>query len=220
MHFISSASHEFRTPLSIINTNLYLIGREQNESKKEQRLVTIQEQANRVNRLLDLMMMMVKLDSGESFTHMPVNLNAVLSDVINSFSNQCAAKSLVIQVDLAPHLPPVLGDAFFLAEALRNIVQNAILYSHENGTLSARTDHAGKTLTVQVKDTGMGIAPEDIDRIFERFFRADDAHTTEGFGLGLSVAQAIIERHGGRIAVESTVGVGSTFTLVLPSAAT
>jgi signal transduction histidine kinase len=111
----------------------------------------------------------------------------------------------------------VRGDAVQLHRAFTNLFCNAVRFSMEGGTVEVTTAQRDGLVVVTLHDTGIGIDPADRDRIFERFFRADGEHTTTGIGLGLPIARAIIEAHGGAIEVESTRGKGSTFMIQLPA---
>ena len=110
----------------------------------------------------------------------------------------------------------VSGNRESLTETFLNIIENGLKYNRENGLLKVSAVSNGRNAVVTIRDTGFGIKKEDSERIFDRFYRSDTARNEEGTGLGLSIAKAIIEAHGGEIAVESELGEGSTFTVVLP----
>lgn len=215
--FVRGLSHEFRTPLSVINTNVYLLRRSNVSSSEMSRLQIIQQQTGRINRLVDLMLTMVKLDSDEPIDSETIYLNELVKHSLYDFNDWLARRKIVVSTDLAKGLPRVYGDAQYLVDALKVLIQNAIQYTADPGSISLRTYQERDQVVFEIQDTGMGIAPENLEKIFERFFRADEAHSSEGFGLGLSIARSIAERHHGRIEVKSTLGVGSTFRLLLPA---
>ena len=111
-----------------------------------------------------------------------------------------------------------MGDSFMLQKALINILQNASRYTPDGGTITVTGKGENGMAVITISDTGIGMSSETQERIFERFFRADDSHSTPGFGLGLPIAQTIIEKHLGQIEVQSTLDVGTTFTVRLPEA--
>jgi signal transduction histidine kinase len=218
--FIRDISHEFRTPLSVINTSIYLMEKSADPVQHKTRRDLIQLQSRRLELLISEMLIAVQLDSNASLDRTRVNLNTLLQTVTHEQESTFAAK----QQQLSLHLPEealfILGDALMLQKALTNILQNASRYTPDSGTISVtgRRDH--DLATIAISDSGIGMSAETQTHIFERFFRADDAHSTPGFGLGLPIAQTIIEKHHGHIDVESTLGTGSTFTICIPESAT
>ncbi|MDZ4769441.1 MAG: PAS domain-containing sensor histidine kinase [Chloroflexota bacterium] len=213
--FVRGASHEFRTPLAIIGTNIHLLRRTPTPEIRDRRLDALQSQVERINRLLNMMLLMVKLDSGEPFQSAAVQVSELLRDLSYHFSIKVGAM-LTLVTDIPANLPRVQGDAYFLSEALRQIFNNAVQYTPAGGTISLRAHADATSMYIAISDTGIGVNEEQRGRIFERFYRADEAYNVEGFGLGLSIARAIVEQHAGRIELVSTQGKGSTFTVVLP----
>ncbi|MBK8022541.1 MAG: PAS domain S-box protein [Chloroflexi bacterium] len=177
--FVQGVSHEFRTPLAVIGTSAYMLSKSNTSENVEKRRKAIEAQVARIDRLLVMMMTMVKLDAEDAIERLPVYQR-------------------------------LLNDAF------RQVLANAIQYTPPGGRVHVRTCVEDDMVRIDVQDTGAGIPEAIQERIFERFFRGDEAHSTEGFGLGLSIAQAIVQRHGGRLTVESTPGAGSTFHIYLP----
>ena len=149
------------------------------------------------------------------------SLRHSLQRVTDEMRPRAQERSLTLSCQLGPHVGDIVGNAHLLEEAISHLLLNATKYTSEHGsiTVAARTD--GPNVHVEVVDTGMGISQEDLDRIFDEFFRASDARATKprSTGLGLSIVHQIVEKHGGRIEVESRVGEGSTFRLILPVAA-
>ena len=147
-----------------------------------------------------------------------------LRDSLNRVVTHMKARALDKSIDLSccieSSVNEICGNAFFIEEALTNLLLNAIKYTPEHGTITVVAKSEGANVFVEIADTGIGIPEDDLDKVFEEFYRAENARTTErdGTGLGLSFARHVIERHAGRIWVESNPGKGSTFNLTLPKA--
>jgi signal transduction histidine kinase len=146
-------------------------------------------------------------------------MRELVLDVVSATEALATEKKLTLEVDVAPDLPHGQGDERRLTQVLMNLVSNAIKFT-EGGSVSIRASVADGSFLVAVTDTGVGIAPEDRERIFEEFQQVDSSSTRKkgGTGLGLAIARRIVELHGGRIWVESTPGQGSTFAFTLPLA--
>lgn len=214
--FIRDASHEFRTPLSIINTSLHLLGRGLDESG-QQRVEKVMSQVRNITDLVDALLAMSRLDSDTPFRFDALRVNDMVERIQIRLHEVIEAQGLSLVIQTEKGLPLVYGDDSQLDLALRNMVDNAIRYTPAGGTITLRTLHVDDMVAIDIQDSGVGIAPEVQPRIFERFFRVDDAHTTAGFGLGLSMAERVITRHSGRIEVTSAPGEGSLFRVLLPA---
>ena len=214
--FIQDASHEFRTPLSIIKTNTYMLGM-QADDKEKRLLQTIERQANSIHELIEELVAMARLDSGVDFKRESLHINQPTRTLAETVTHQAEAQGKQFQTILGDNLPLVMGDLKWLYEALHHLIDNAIRFTPEGGTITLRTLTEDDRVIVEVSDTGMGINADDHEKIFKRFFRADEAHTTRGFGLGLPIVKAIVEAHQGQITFDSTPGVGSTFRISLPT---
>ncbi|MFN8379168.1 MAG: histidine kinase N-terminal 7TM domain-containing protein [Anaerolineae bacterium] len=214
--FIRDASHEFRTPLAVVNTSLYLMERSPDPAIQRQQRDKIVAQVNRINGLLDDMLTMSRLDEREPLTLTDVDLNALIRQAVETERAQ-SDKVPTIQLQLAQPLPAVRGDAAQLRRVVENLMQNAIEFTGSEGTITLTTSERGEYVVFSLSDTGIGMDPTSQRRVFERFFRSDEAHSTPGLGLGLPISRAIVEAHGGVIEVVSTPGKGSTFTVQLPA---
>lgn len=215
--FIQDVSHEFGNPLSVIKNDLYLIDHLPDPDRRERHLASIRGQVFHVERLVKGLLTMAQLDRGLDLDTAPVDLNALLGIVQDGLSSAAQEKGHTLRLDLAPDLPPVWADQRYLYQALNELARNAVLFTPPGGTITLRSLVGEDRIVVEVIDTGIGISAENLPRVFERFFRVDKARAERGAGLGLSIAQAIIDAHRGRIEVESAPGVGSTFRVFLPN---
>jgi len=165
-------------------------------------------QTSYIGDLVDAMLMMAHLDSDPQFAFALVDLSLMVRDIGTEIRPLIQKKAQTLTLELAGDLPPVRADAGKLRHALANLCKR--------GTITLRTCARQGHAVIEVVDTGAGLAEDDLPYIFERFYRADQARTERYAGLGLSIAQKIIEAHQGHIEVESTPGQGSTFRVVLP----
>lgn len=216
--FIQSASHEFRTPLSIISTSAYMVSRSTSEAKQRYHAERIQEQIQRMTRLLDMLLVLSRLDSGLPFTKETIRLNTLIDQTSAGLRLLLTQKKLALHLHLMDDLPLIEGNAEYLHEMLRHLLDNAIRHTPPDGSITITTCVRDGWAGIEIQDTGTGIADHELPHIFQRFWRSDDAHTTPGFGLGLPIARQIVEQHGGKIEVKTTPGRGSIFTVLLPAA--
>lgn len=216
--FISDASHDLRTPITIMNTSLYLLGRTLNEQQQPY-LERVQVQVNRMARLIEDMLEITRLDSGEiAFDLTPYSLNQIARDAYERRKQEAASKERALTLELMEDAPRVAVDESELAKAIDRVTKNAIAYTQLGGSIHIATRQQGESAILEVRDDGVGIPDTDLPHIFERFYRADKARGAEvgGAGLGLSIAQRALELHGGDIVVESASGAGTTVRFVLP----
>jgi len=218
--FLSIVSHEFRTALTGIQGFSELIrdgGLEQDELRAYGGYIF--NDADRINRLISDMLDLDRMESGRMSIRMAdVDINEVLSDTV---ARAASASSMVeFKPDLDPRLPIVTGDRDRLIQVVSNLVNNAVKYSPEGGTVTISTRAEGGYALITVADTGLGIPPDEIAHVFERFrrVRSGAAQSIAGTGLGLTIVKQIIEMHGGKIWVESALGHGSAFHFTIPLA--
>ena len=220
--FVSQVSHELRTPLTSIKgfTELLLDG-DAGEINDEQTefLGIIKSNVDRLVGLINELLDISRLESGRlELRSEPIELAAVVELVLGTMRPLIDAKAQTVAVELAPDVPKVRGDPDRIVQVLTNLVSNAHKYTPEGGALWIfATRHDGMA-RVAVRDSGIGISPEDLPHLFTRFFRADTpvAREVGGTGLGLAIVKSTVELHGGTVAVESTLGQGSTFSFTLP----
>ncbi|MGE3821469.1 MAG: sensor histidine kinase [Isosphaeraceae bacterium] len=221
--FVANVSHELKTPLASIQayTETLLDWALRDESVNVRFLHRIEEQAERLNQLILDLLSLAKLESGhQPFEHGPLELAPVLRACGEAHRDRAESKRLDLRVDLTPldETLTVLADEEAVRQIFDNLIDNALKYTPEGGSVrlscSVETDH----VAVEVTDTGVGIPRDDLPRVFERFYRVDKARSRElgGTGLGLSIVKHLVQSIGGQIAVESRVGQGSTFTVRFP----
>ena len=220
--FSSDASHELRTPLTVMKGETELALRRPRETGDYTVVLESNlEEIDRMTRIVDELLFLSRADMGEvKMEHIPVKLESLLEDIHRQAS--LLGQDQDIQVALGLVMPAVvLGDELRLRELFLNLVDNAVKYSKPGGTVEISLAAEAGQARVTVMDHGIGIAPSDQARIFDRFYRTDDAraHTKKGTGLGLAICQWIAESHQGCIEVHSEAGKGSTFTVTLPLAA-
>lgn len=217
--FIGDLSHDFRTPLTIINTSIYLLRKLTDPERQQAQLDKVEAQVVRMDDLLGDLLKLDKLVNGDSpYSFETIDVNTIVGEVVGVLQVSAAEKSQEIQFTADPTLPPIMADADQLKQAAASIIENAVHYTPDEGTIRVRTSVVDGRVAVTVEDNGMGIAEEHLPHLFEPFYRVDQARSsTNGrSGLGLSIARRIVEAHGGTIDVQSALGKGSVFTIYLP----
>ncbi len=216
--FLATISHEFRTPLTAIIGYSELLANGQNDPAViAADAAVIHREASRLNRMVDDVLLIDRADSGSMPLHLePVDVNALVQDVVATFRSLTGGHQIALALD--PSVPAIDGDRDRLAQALTNLVSNAVKYSPGGGTIAIATHQDGEELFVSISDEGIGIAASNLSRVFERFERVETgiAGRIGGTGLGLSVVREVASLHGGRVWAESRLGVGSVFCLALP----
>ncbi len=218
--FVSNVSHELRTPLTNITTYLTLLERGP-EERKGRYLQVLNNETQRLTRLIQDLLDLSRLETGPiPEAIVPSDLSASLKANYDAFLAQADAKQIQFEIDVAPNLPFIGVEKNHLTQLLTNLLGNAIAYTPNGGRVTIQAGVANDMACVNVADTGVGIPKEEIPRLFDRFFRGAAAQdgATPGTGLGLAICKEILDRYGGRIEVESEVGVGSIFTVWLPLA--
>ena len=219
--FTSDASHELRTPLTVMKGETDLVLRRPRPLEDYQSVLESNlEEIDRMTRIVDELLFLSRADMGEvKVESLPVAMESLVEDIHRQA--KLLAQDRNIEVLLGTVMPVVVqGDDLRLRELLLNLVENAMKYSHPGGKVEIALLNDGREARLSVTDHGIGIAPADHKKIFQRFFRTDVArgHTKKGTGLGLAICAWIAELHKGRVEVKSDLGQGSTFTVVLPLA--
>ena len=214
--FLADVSHELRTPLTVIKGNVDLMRRM--KSLDEESLTSIDQEAGRLTRLVGGLLLLTQAESGSVSLNMrPVELDTLLLEVFQEMK-VLAGEKIKLHLTEIDQIQ-VNGDRDRLKQVLLNLVANAIQYTPQGGDVFLSMGKVAEQARLIIRDTGPGIPPEDLPHIFERFYRAEKSRTrgkTTGFGLGLSIAHWIVEKHGGRIEVDSKDDQGTTFCIWLP----
>lgn len=219
--FTADASHELKTPLTILKGEIELaLRRPRTVEEYQEVLVSSLEEIERLTHITSDLLLLAKSDSGTiEMEKEPVNLSALIEEAAQHVQPLAEEKHLILQVLPGQSDVEIRGDRFRLKQLILNLVENAIHYTPAGGKVVVRADRGNAFYAVlEVSDTGIGIAPEDQERIFERFYRTDKARNRRegGTGLGLAIVKWIVESHGGKIEVHSKPKQGSTFTVYLP----
>jgi signal transduction histidine kinase len=223
-NFVSNVSHELKTPLALISlfSEILELGRVNNEEKKTEYYRIIRHESLRLNKIIDNILDFSKIEAGrKKYDFADGDMAEVIEDVLSSYRYQIINSGFDIQTNIQPDLPSVLIDRDAMAQAISNLLDNAIKYSGEVKQLSITAKMLGSDLSIEVADHGVGIPRAEQAKIFDKFYRVGNGlvHDIKGSGLGLSLVKHIIEAHQGTISVESHVGQGSRFTILLPLSA-
>jgi two-component system phosphate regulon sensor histidine kinase PhoR len=228
--FVANVSHELRTPLTSIKGYVEALadGAMNNSEEMTRFLDIILKQSDRLNLILEDLLQLSQIESGQVlFKRESVNLNQVVERTLSLIKPLADKKGHHVTVAVPPDLPPALGDEERLVQVLTNLLDNAVKYTPERGTIQiagrhvpARLSESRDQVELSVSDNGFGIPEADRPRVFERFYRVDKARSRElgGTGLGLAIVKHIVEGHGGYIWVEANQPAGSRFMMRVPAA--
>lgn len=217
-NFIGTVSHEFKTPIASMKMSLQLLENEQigtmNTEQKEL-ITSIKDDANRLLKFTGELLNMTQVESGSiQLELMPSDTIEIINYALNTVKQTADQKQIKINLTVEENLPKVVADKEKIAWVITNLLTNAIRYSHENSTITIQAIESNDKVRISVIDSGQGIAPEYLDKVFDRYFRVPGIKK-EGTGLGLSISKEFIEAQGGSITVKSELGAGSTFILTL-----
>jgi two-component system sensor histidine kinase SenX3 len=217
--FVANISHELKTPigaLSILAETLAINVTDDVGKRLAERMVM---ESQRVAHTIDDLLELARVEFGRRMINQSVDIERVTREAVARVAPFADTRGVVIKVtNNVSQFRPVIGDDRQLVSAIANLVENAVKYSSENSSVNVDVSNSDSQVVVRVTDTGVGISPEHIDRIFERFYRVDDARSrdTGGSGLGLAIVRHVAIIHRGEVIVESEPGKGSTFQFVLP----
>jgi OmpR-family two-component system manganese-sensing sensor histidine kinase len=225
--FTADASHELRNPVALIQTNVQVALATADPATQQQQLQVIERLSRRLSRLVDDLLFLARQESGMvPLNPQPCHLDALLLAVVEEQEPLMQQKAMELCLNIAD--PPVTvpdqqayfvwGNPDHLSRLLTNIVNNAVQYTPEGGTIHITLDQQGKYYRVVIADNGRGIPASELPRLFDRFYRLQGT-ALPGTGLGLAIAQSIVQAHRGQIQVESEVGQGTKFTILLPTPA-
>jgi len=212
--FVADASHELRSPLTVIRGNLDVLRRNPDDENRRQSLRAIETETDRMVAIVNDLLLLAELEAGQVGPEEKVNLKELVQDELDRLAPVAGKRELSAGrlEDLS-----VTGDARLLQQMLANLMSNAIKYAPDGGRITVALYRDEDLARIDVTDTGIGIAPEHLPHIFERFYRVDKARSRAagGTGLGLAIVKGIAEQHGGKVTVSSQAGKGSTFTVWL-----
>ena len=220
-NFVANVSHELKTPLSLLSlfSEILELGRVNSEEKKTEYYGIIRHESLRLNKMIDNILDFSKIEAGrKTYNFVHSDIAEVIENVLSSYRYQIVNSGFDLQTNIQPNLPPVLIDRDAMSQAISNLLDNAIKYSREVKQISVTTERRGPALSIEVADRGIGIPRAEQAKVFEKFYRVGNGlvHDVKGSGLGLSLVKHIIEAHHGSISIESDVGKGTRFTILLP----
>lgn len=217
-NLVADVAHELRTPLAILRGNLESMQEEVVEPTPVV-IASLHDEVLRMSRLVSDLQELSLAEAGKlPLRRQMVNFTELVAKVTTMLSGEAASKGVKLEVQVSSVLPPAYIDPDRIAQVTLNLLANALRHTPEGGTIRLSAEEEGENLHVQVTDTGSGIRPEDLSRIFDRFYKSDKTRNRAegGAGLGLAIAKGFVEAHGGRIWVESLFGEGSSFYFTVP----
>lgn len=215
---LSDMSHDLKTPVTVIKSSIYLLQKVSEPQKQQEIILRIKDQTAHLQRAIQDVLDISRLDDVSSLTLERVSLDALITDAVAPFQSIIEEKDIGLTLDLDGNLPRIIGNRPTLVRMIANLFENAVHYSASGAHITLRTWTHKTEIIFEVEDTGMGISAEDLPLIFDRFYRADKARSTStgSMGLGLSIVKKAVEVHGGAICVESVLGKGTLFRVTLP----
>ncbi len=217
--FVSDVSHELRTPLTNLTLYLGLLNTTRDQNKQDEYIQTLQRETDRLTHLIEDLLTISRLEANKiQFQIRATSINQLVEELVNDRAFLAAQKNIELNFTPAEDLQPAFVDENMLTQALSNLLTNATNYTQPGGSVTISTAQPEPDwITIQIMDTGVGIPTDEVEHIFNRFYRGSASHFTgaEGTGLGLSISREIIRRLGGKITIETSPGDGSTFTIWL-----
>jgi signal transduction histidine kinase len=219
--FVANVSHELKTPLSLIRlfAETLELGRIRSPEKAQEYYRIINNESRRLTQLINNILDFSKIEAGRrEYQFADTNLAGIIREVVKSYEYQIIGAGFELHIEVPDNLPAVSVDRDAIAQALLNLLNNAVKYSPETKRLEIKASARNENVIIEVADSGIGIPRSEQKKIFEKFYRVSNGlvHDTKGSGLGLSIVKHIIEAHGGQISVESLSGRGSRFIVTLP----
>jgi signal transduction histidine kinase len=219
--FVASVSHELKTPLTSIRmfAETLAMGRGRDERTRYEYLETIVNESERLARLVDNVLDFSKIEQGKKIYRLrPTRLEEVAGSAARAMQFPLAQQGFKLRVSVQEQMPELKADPDAIQQAILNLLTNAMKYSGDAREIDLRLSARNGDSVIEVADHGLGLAPEEQKRIFDKFYRAPshESHLIAGTGLGLTLVAHIAKAHGGRVEVESAPGIGSTFRVFLP----
>ncbi|HOP81233.1 MAG TPA: ATP-binding protein, partial [Armatimonadota bacterium] len=218
--FVANVSHELRTPITAVRVTAeaLLSGAKDDPQLLDRFLTTLVKESERLSLLIDDLLEIAKREAGQrKIRRTEIDLPRLMTRIIALHRAKAEASNIGITSEVQDDLT-IYADEQQIEQVISNLLDNAIKYTLQNGKVDVRAEGNGKSVTISVTDTGIGIPNNEVPRIFERFYRVDKARSRQlgGTGLGLSIVKDIVEAHNGTITVETELGSGSTFTVSIP----
>jgi two-component system phosphate regulon sensor histidine kinase PhoR len=216
---VANVSHELRTPLASVKSVIETLqgGALEEQATARDFLTRMDMEVDRLVNLVEELLELSRIESGEvPLVRRPVSIGEVVVSAVERMRPAARRRRLKLSVDVPPQLPPVVGDAARLERVVVSLVDNAIKFTMPEGAVQVSAALNDGRVAITVRDTGVGIDPQDLARTFERFYKADRSRQGGGTGLGLAIVKHTVEAHGGSVAVESEPGRGSAFTIFVP----
>ena len=217
--FVANVSHELRTPLAAIKAVIETLadGAAGDPQASSDFLTRADAEVDRLIELVEELLELSRIESGElPLAKRPTDLGILLAAAVQRFKPQAERKHQSLALDIETNLPLLDVDSSRIERAVVNLLHNAIKFTPEAGRIEVSASRDDENVVVRVRDSGIGIAPEDLPRVFERFYKVDQSRATGGSGLGLALVKHAIEAHGGRVQVDSRLGQGTVFSLSIP----
>ncbi len=215
---LSMVVHDLRAPISAIKSFAELATQVGPINPQQQIFMDrVQLAVRSANLFLNDLLDMTWIDSGALLDRQPVNIGYLVQSTAESLEERAKSHEVALHISISPDLPAILGEAHRLERVFTNLITNAVKYAGKGKSVYITVSRASNYVTVSVADNGIGISPDHLPHIFDRFYRVPgEERRKEGMGLGLAIVKAIVEKHGGHVEVQSEVGKGSTFMVVLP----
>jgi signal transduction histidine kinase len=219
--YVARVTHDIKGHLAAIQSSLYVASNESSGPLNEMQYKFMEKAINRADQVTNFVKELLNLTQMRLSGHFdmePFSLPEIISKALAGIATRAKEKSITVSSDVEPSVGEIVGHEFSINEMITNLLFNAVKYTPENKTVHLDAKCSDDQVQIDIIDTGIGIPAEDIKSVFEEFFRAGNARKSEkdGTGLGLSIVKQIVERHGGKISVQSVEGQGSTFTVILP----
>lgn len=217
--FVADAAHELHTPLTALQANIELARNEKNASARAHYLARAHEQSQRLEGLVQSLLDLSRIEAAESRSAFEaVHLAQLVRDIGEQFASRAEQADRLFSMNLSEDVSPVLGNELQLRQVILNLLENALKFTPQNGLLSLELERTEKEAQLTIRDTGIGIPPEDMPHLFERFHRGRNASEYAGNGLGLAIVKAIVTRHAGHVSIESQPGQGTQVRVSIPLA--
>ncbi len=217
--FIADASHELKTPLTAINANAQMLARwgDADERVRRESLLAIASESASLANMVSGMLTLAKADSGDGIAKEPISLASLAADAVRGASQRAAEKQISLECECRGERPMISGDPNLIRQLVANLIDNAIKFTQRGG-VTVRVSATPAEGTIEVRDTGMGIDPEELPLVFDRFYRTDKSRNRAipGTGLGLAIVRSIARVHGGRVEAEAIPGGGTLFRATFP----